>query len=135
VKLDAPVSANIDTGRLIYFNSGVPTLVDVDTANTNEIYLLAEKLVTRATEANKEGRKHTAVYFEIKPSDELSGEYIHDTETTADAPSVGDEVTVVDGVTVAKPGEGEVSRFVISEVINAYEDGSDTVTKVTLKRI
>ena len=130
-----PVTTNIDTGTLVFFNSGVPTPVLENTAATNELYILSEKLVNAATEPNKEGRKLTAVYFPIKDSDLITGTYVHPTATTDDAPAVGAKVPVNLGKTVIKTGEGLVDRFQIVEVRDAYTSGDNTYTTVTLKKI
>lgn len=134
-QIDSAVVSKIESKSVIFFNSGVPTLADVDTATTNEIYILAEDLVPSATKDNVMGQKNTAVVYPIRDEDVVVAPYRYAT-SGGTKPVVGASVSVDGGVELAKTGVGEVSRFKIEEVLaTSYVDGTDTVTYVAVKII
>lgn len=135
-QLGTPVSTDIESKHLIFFNSGVPTLVAKDTAATNDIYILAEDLVKATTKQNVPGQRDTAVVYDIRDTDLLVAEYEYPTATSADAPSQGDDVAVDAGARVVKPGEGEVARFKIVEVSDvSFTEEDNTIVRVVVKKI
>ena len=134
-QLENVVVTKIESKSLIYFNSGVPTLVAVDTAATNEIYILAEDLLTSSAKDNVVGQKNTAVVYEIKDDDLVVAPYKYAT-SGGTAPTVGTSVSVSTGTELVETGDGEVSRFIIEELLDtSYVSGSNTIKYVVAKKI